>query len=242
MNNINDNINKNTATKNNTRGSNKTTICIPIIDKNINDALKSAEESLKYGDIVEFRVDLMDNPTIEHIEKMSKYPSIITVRANWEGGEYKGDNNQRIELYKKAIECNVNYIDIELKEERNKELVEYRNKINSKTKIIVSYHDFEKTPHKNELMEIVEKQLKIGDIAKFATMANNKNDLLKILAVISIYENKIIGIGMGEVGKLTRIIGPYFGSILTFSSLEGKSSAPGQIEVNKLKKIIDLIE
>ncbi|ABR55724.1 type I 3-dehydroquinate dehydratase [Methanococcus aeolicus] len=217
-------------------------ICIPVIDKNINDALKSAEEALKVADIVEFRADLLESVDKQDIEKMAKYPSIITIRADWEGGEYTGDNNKRIELYKTAIENNVKFIDIELKEEKNKELVEFRNKIGSKTKIIVSYHDFEKTPSKQDLMEIVEKELKIGDIAKFATMAQNKNDLLKIFAVISIYEGKIIGIGMGEVGKLTRIIGVELGSILTFASMEGRSSAPGQVDVVKLKKIWELLK
>ena len=217
-------------------------ICIPVIDKNIDDALKSAEEALKVADIVEFRVDMLENVDKEDIEKMAKYPSIITIRADWECGEYTGDNNKRMELYKTAIENNVKFIDIELKEEKNKELVEFRNKINSETKIIVSYHDFDKTPSKKDLIEIVEKELKIGDIAKFATMAQNKNDLLKIFAVISIYEGKIIGIGMGEAGKLTRIIGVKLGSILTFASMEGRSSAPGQVDVVKLKKIWELLE
>ena len=216
-------------------------ICIPVIDKNINDALKSAEEALKVADIVEFRADILESVDKQDIEKMAKYPSIITIRADWEGGEYKKDSNKRIELYKIAIENNIKFIDIELNEEKNKELVKFRDKIGSKTKIIVSYHDFEKTPSKNELMEVVEKELKIGDIAKFATMAQNKNDLLKIFAVISIYEGKIIGIGMGEAGKLTRIIGVKLGSILTFASMEGRSSAPGQVDVVKLKKIWELL-
>ena len=216
-------------------------ICIPVIDKNVDDALKSAENALKVADIVEFRVDMLESVDKEDIAKMAKYPSIITIRADWEGGEYTGDNDKRMELYKTAIENNVKFIDIELKEEKNKELVEFRNRINSETKIIISYHDFDKTPSKKDLIEIVEKELKIGDIAKFATMAQNKNDLLKIFAVISIYEGKIIGIGMGEAGKLTRIIGVKLGSILTFASMEGRSSAPGQVDVVKLKKIWELL-
>ena len=99
-------------------------ICIPVIDKNVNDALKSAENALKVADIVEFRVDMLESVDKKDIEKMAKYSSIITIRADWEGGEYKGDNDKRMELYKTAIENNVKFIDIELKEEKNKELVE----------------------------------------------------------------------------------------------------------------------
>ena len=36
-------------------------ICIPIIDKNVDDALKSAENALKVADIVEFRADMLES-------------------------------------------------------------------------------------------------------------------------------------------------------------------------------------
>ena len=73
-------------------------------------------------------------------------------------------------------------------------------------------------------------------------MANSKEDVLNILDVINKYPKKIIGIGMGEKGKLTRILGVYFGSILTFSSYRGKSSAPGQVEIDTLKEIWKLMD
>nr|A9A9R9.1 RecName: Full=3-dehydroquinate dehydratase; Short=3-dehydroquinase; AltName: Full=Type I DHQase; AltName: Full=Type I dehydroquinase; Short=DHQ1 [Methanococcus maripaludis C6] len=217
-------------------------ICIPVIDENVSDAINSAKEALKYGDIVEFRVDLLNDVTFEDIEKFSKIPSILTIRAEWEGGAWKKSDNERIELLKYAIKNNAKFIDIELKEERNLELVKYRNEIGSKTKIIVSYHDFEKTPEIDELIDVVEKELKIGDIAKFATFAHSKEDTLKILNLMNKYSGKIIAIGMGESGKLTRILGLDFGSILTFASMEGKASAPGQVDVKKLKEILELIE
>ncbi|AEF95886.1 type I 3-dehydroquinate dehydratase [Methanotorris igneus] len=216
-------------------------ICIPIVDNNIDDALKNAEKALKEADIVEFRVDMLDDVNESAIEEMVKYPCIITVRADWEGGFWKKSNDERINLIKKAIECNAKFVDIELKEEKNKELVKFRDEIGSKTKIIISYHDFEKTPSCEELIKIVEEELKIGDIAKFAVMAKSKEDVLKVLNVINKYNGKIIGIAMGEEGKLTRILGVHFGSILTFASMEGKASAPGQIDVKKLKEIWKLI-
>jgi len=215
-------------------------ICIPIIENNIKDALISAERALEVADIVEFRVDYLKRIRKKDIAKMAKYPSIITIRAHWEGGRYRGDYDRRVKLYKTAIENNVRYIDVELKEKRNRELVDFRNDINSKTKIIISYHNFGRTPSYDTLLNIVNKELQIGDIAKFATMVNTKRDILTILRVIQKFEGKIIGVGMGRKGKLTRILGTYFGSILTFASMEGKSSAPGQIDVKKLKEIYKL--
>ncbi|MFU8653015.1 type I 3-dehydroquinate dehydratase [Methanotorris formicicus] len=216
-------------------------ICIPIVDNNIGTALKNAKKALEVADIVEFRVDMLKEVDESVIEEMAKFPCIITVRAYWEGGFWKKSNDERIKLIKKAIECNAKFVDIELREEKNKELVKFRDEIGSKTKIIISYHDFEKTPSYEELIKIVEDGLKIGDITKFAVMARGKEDVLKVLNVINKYEGEIIGIAMGEEGKLTRILGVHFGSILTFASMEGKASAPGQIDVKKLKEIWELI-
>jgi 3-dehydroquinate dehydratase-1 len=216
-------------------------ICIPIVDNNIDDALKNAEKALEEADIVEFRVDMLKEVDESAIEEMAKYPCIITVRADWEGGFWKKSNEERINPIKKAVECNAKFVDIELKEEKNKELVKFRDEIGSKTKIIISYHDFEKTPSYEELIKIVEGELKIGDIAKFAVMAKSKEDVLRVLNVVNKYERKIIGIAMGEGGKLTRILGVHFGSILTFASMEGRASAPGQIDVKRLKEIWKLM-
>jgi len=217
-------------------------ICLPVVEDNVEDAIKTAEKYLEIADIVEFRVDMLKEVSEEDIERFARYPCIITVRADWEGGFWKYSNEERLNLIKKAIECNAKFVDIELKEERNKDLVKFRDEIGSKTRVIISYHDFEKTPSKEELIEIVEKALSIGDIAKFATMANSKEDVLNILEVINKYPGKIIGIGMGEKGKLTRILGVYFGSILTFASYKGKSSAPGQVDVDTLKEILRLMD
>ena len=38
---------------------------------------------------------------------------------------------------------------------------------------------------------------------------------------------------MGEIGKITRVAGFFFGSIMTYTFV-GKSFAPGQIELNRL--------
>ncbi len=217
-------------------------ICLPIIERSVEKAITLAEEYLKIADIVEFRIDMLKKVNAKDIERFAEYPCIITIRPKWEGGYWRRSNKKRIDLIKKAIECNAKFVDIELREEKNKELVKFRDEIDSKTKIIISYHNFKKTPSKEELSSIVEKSLSIGDIAKFATMINSKSDILNVLSTINKYSGKVIGIGMGEKGKITRILGPYFGSILTFASYKGKSSAPGQIDINTLKEIWRLMD
>ena len=43
---------------------------------------------------------------------------------------------------------------------------------------------------------------------------------------------------MGDLGFITRVIGGMFGSCITFGVAK-KSSAPGQIDANKLYNLID---
>ncbi|WP_456420011.1 type I 3-dehydroquinate dehydratase [Methanocaldococcus infernus] len=210
-------------------------IALPVVERKVKDSLRVAEEYLKVADIVEFRLDYLEEVSLEDIGKFCKFNSIITIRPTWEGGYW--DKGERVELFKKAIEENAKFIDVELREEKNKELVEFRNRIGSKTKVIISYHNFEETPSFEKLCEVVENSLKVGDIAKIATMVKDKEDVLKILNLANKYRGRIIAIGMGEKGRLTRILAPYFGSILTFASYKGKSSAPGQIEIEELKEI-----
>ena len=61
-------------------------ICLPVVEDNVEDAIKTAEKYLEIADIVEFRVDMLKEVSEEDIEKFAKYPCIITVRADWEGG------------------------------------------------------------------------------------------------------------------------------------------------------------
>ena len=73
-------------------------------------------------------------------------------------------------------------------------------------------------------------------------MVNNHSDIAKLvrLMVKKTLNQKRIVIGMGGKGKITRIIGPLMGNYLTYASTEFGQSAPGQIEIRKLKEIYNL--
>ena len=83
-------------------------------------------------------------------------------------------------------------VDIELQTDED-----YRNKIVKASKsTIISYHNFEKTPTFEFLLEVVNKEKEIGDIAKFAVMPKNISDTLVVLNILSKVD-KTIGISMG---------------------------------------------
>ena len=109
--------------------------------------------------------------------------------------------------------------------------------------VIMSNHDFDKTPSFDEITGRLMGMKKLGaDVAKLACMPNSAKDVLTLLsateAVKSQYPDEpIITMSMGKLGAISRISGEIFGSALTFGSAK-KASAPGQLEVTTLQQIL----
>ena len=210
-------------------------ICVPILEKSIDSALKSSNKAIKLGaDILELRIDALDNPDSDKIlnliDKLN-HRFIATNRMRDEGGFFKGSELERTEILVEVAES-VDFVDIELQTH-----VKYRSKvIKSSQSCIISYHDFKKTPNMSELLNVVEKEKDFGDIAKFAVMPRNIQDTLIVLEVLSRVSNTI-GISMGDLGKYTRVVAPLFGSPLTFASVDVES-APGQLNINTTRNIL----
>lgn len=48
---------------------------------------------------------------------------------------------------------------------------------------------------------------------------------------------------MGSQGKHTRVVAPFYGSVLTYASIESNASAaPGQLPVDEVKKIMEMLK
>lgn len=113
-------------------------------------------------------------------------------------------------------------------------------------KVIASNHDFEKTPVEEQMLaRLVCMQNMGADIAKLAVMPCDSEDVLSVLcttrkAVQKCCEIPVITMAMGRLGAVTRLSGGLFGSVLTFASA-GKTSAPGQIEIEQLRGILNLL-
>ncbi|MGB9978445.1 type I 3-dehydroquinate dehydratase [Methanobacterium sp.] len=213
----------------------KPMICAPIIEKNSEFALQSAEKAIDLGaDILELRIDVFEDPDPDEVQQLIKdidYPIIATNRIQSEGGFFKGSEEKRTSILIEAAKY-ADIIDIELQTDE-----EMRDEVIKAAKYtIISYHDFQKTPSFEELLDIVKKEKEIGNIAKFAVMPNEYKDTLTVLNVLCEVPNTI-GIAMGDLGKYTRIVAPIFGSPITFASI-GKESAPGQLNINTTKDIL----
>ena len=125
-----------------------------------------------------------------------------------------------------------------------KEIIEAAHEVI--VKVVASNHDFDRTPEKDDIVSRLRKMQDLGaDIPKIAVMPNNKKDVLVLLSateeMASEYADRpIITMSMAGTGVISRLCGEVFGSALTFGAAK-KASAPGQMEVNNLETVLQLL-
>ena len=211
-------------------------IALPVDDKNIDEVLERAKK--EKIDIIELRIDQFSNLEIDYILEHGKkvkekgFYLLATVRSKKEGGSDIPDK-ERFEIFSKIVHF-ADILDIELTSENiNKDVIDL-SKGHGKLSL-VSYHDFEKTPSEEEIQEIIDRANSLSpDIIKYAFNVKGFEDVGKIMSVThKNRDKKIVAIGMGELGKITRVAGYFFGSLISYTFI-GKSFAPGQIEASRL--------
>ena len=118
-----------------------------------------------------------------------------------------------------------------------------------KTKNIIvvgSNHDFVKTPSKEEIIKRLRYMQDIGaDIPKIAVMPQSREDVLTLLSatqemVAKHADRPIVTMSMAGVGAISRVAGEIFGSAITFGAMK-KASAPGQINVEELRQMLEVL-
>ncbi len=94
------------------------------------------------------------------------------------------------------------------------------------------------------MMGALEKMQSIGaNMAKMAVTASSPDDVLRLLNVTRKANKKgrVITIAMGDAGRISRIVAPLLGSEITYASV-GDAVAPGQLQLNELKTILEAMK
>ncbi len=223
----------------------KALICVSIGGRDEAEFEKKMERSLSLGgDLIELRLDFLRKLHLGRLEDLiSSFAekTIITLRPSWEGGRYNGSEEHRIEVLKKLSELRPAYIDLEL---RTKNIVKISMELRSKSSLIVSYHDFLKTPSGDELISLASESLRYGDLAKIVTTSKSMEDNLTTLGLYQrggMPARKLIAFAMGEAGVITRILAPILGSPIIYACLPGEEVAPGQLNIIHLKQLLELV-
>lgn len=237
-------------------GEGKPKICVLVMGKNKEDVLKEAKKAVENStDLIEWRADSLTEGEFDedfHNEILSEMrkvignmPIIYTFRTLSEGGK-EIENEKYKELVLSVANAGIaDLIDVEIFSFKLKAR-DIIDEIHSFTnvKVIGSYHDFEGTPDTAELvyrLSVIDNCN--ADILKIATMPRKKKDVMRIMtATILTYTRPnpkpIISIAMGNMGRVTRLLGEFTGSAITFASI-GNVSAPGQMEITEVREILD---
>lgn len=192
----------------------------------------------KIIDAVEFRADRFYSGDIGKLKKIlyrigeTNLPAVVTFRQGEIANLTEAERLRIIsELLPEAAA-----VDIELDSEITGEAVKKAKSL-GKT-VIISDHDFEKTPSNEDLRIIFERSIAEGaDVVKIAVMPRAPEDAARLMCFCmeSSGKHPLICISMGEAGKFTRFYGPFFGSVLTYGSIS-EPIAPGQADVRELKR------
>ncbi len=207
-------------------------ICIPIKVKTSTLLMKEIKEAQKKADIIEIWFDevKITESALSQIFKIKKRPFI-----------YKITNAKNIKI---LTRFKPEFLDIDYK--TSKKNLEFIQKNFPKSKKIISYHNFKKTPSKNQIKKVFTKIKNMAaDIIKIAVTAKKFSDNLIVLEFLAktSQKNKIIALCMGQKGILTRVAGHLFGNYLMYAPLkEDKKTAKGQVEISKLKQLQCLLK
>lgn len=220
-------------------------ICIPLIGQTEKDIILQAKQAAETDcDVVEWRADFYSDALdyLSLIDTLKKLRNILsdrlllfTLRTRQDGGMWALGEREYESVNRLAISSGyVNLIDIEL---------------SAGTKIIssllmlakgagvyslVSSHDFQGTPASDQILNHLNQMQQTGsDLVKIAVTPKSRDDVLKLLSATLEYSSQpsavpSITMSMGDIGRISRLTGEFFGSAMTFASL-GERSAPGQI-------------
>jgi len=214
--------------------------CVSIAQKTPRGLKKIVKKALKKSDYVEIRFDFLkpaEVPKALELLKNDLKKSVCTLRPKSEGGKFSGVEKERIAILKLIAEYNPFLLDVEFNSlKKNKTLVKYLKK--TKTPILVSWHDFKKTPNIATLNRVLEQMAKFSKNIKIVTKAKTIVDPSYVLSLYGRASSlSLIAFAMGDFGRMSRILCLYLGSPFTYVSL-GKPIAPGQFSLNEVKSII----
>jgi 3-dehydroquinate dehydratase type I len=226
-------------------------ICVPIVAKTTEEAVAQMARSAALADILELRIDQIADVDLPRLMGAREDGTLVLVtnRRRDEGGGFSGTERERVRLLLDAVTLGADYVDIEARTERPllKEFMTQIAKHDHRTQWIISMHDFSGTPSERTLHKRFNACRKLGaDIVKIVTHAHTVEDNLKTLGLIPYARERnqaIIALCMGEQGKISRIIAPLLGSLLSYASLDkGAESAFGQLTVAEMQQIYQILQ
>lgn len=222
-------------------------ICVPVRAKNMDSLKKILRKNEGKADYFEVWVDSLPAGTDpRQVVRLVGKPLIVVNKGKKENGGFKGSEEKRIGVLTEYAVAGAEFVDASADTPRR--LLEKVFKAGGKrTKIILSFHDFKKTPSLEKLKKLRDKAFRAGaHIFKAAVFARTYEDnliILRFLAESRRAGKPVIAHCMGEKGRVSRVLAPVFGSYIMYLAPDDKSAtAPGQLTKAEFDKITSLLK
>ncbi len=217
-------------------------VCVSVRSANAEEAASAVQPILDLVDVVEIRLDKMTVSQVAKCCSLLPVPLLFTNRPTWEGGEFAGPEEQRLEPLLEAVRLKAAYVDLELRAEKALRKQLLADVQCSPTRLILSWHDFNSTPGAGELNDLLEQMHRSGaDIGKIITTAHDEGDVLRVLGLQE--KARVLGFPlscfcMGECGRISRFASLYLGGFMSYVAVDKvQATAPGQFSANRFHKL-----
>ncbi|HTA27276.1 MAG TPA: type I 3-dehydroquinate dehydratase [Bacteroidia bacterium] len=218
-------------------------ICTVIQGKNLETFVKNLKKAQKTAMMIELRADSIkdfDADDIEIIQGLVKLPSIFTCRHVNEGGLFESSMAKQEEILLKAFSSGFTYVDVAFNNPAINDLTD-----EDKSRLLISYHNNKGTPILAELVELLKYMRTFNPaIMKIATMVKDKMDVPILASLLRKRkkDEKLIVIGMGKKGEITRLTFPPAGSYIAYVTMKGeKNMAPGMLTEKDLQPMFNYL-
>ena len=203
----------------------------------------AAEVECKDGNaFLEFRLDAVDDPeqgitaVRAFCEKHADAWVLATCRHKQHHGGFKGTLERQVQVLRDAADAGAFAVDLEIESaECVKPLAQMLRK---RAALIVSFHDFDKTPALETVLRRLQKVP--ADGYKIAATALKPSDNCRLVAFARERrdDDPLIALAMSEMGNVTRILGPALGSCFTYAApSQREGTAPGQISARVMRSL-----
>ena len=231
---------------------------VPITAKTAEQAITQAQviASTPNADVAEFRIDLLEfsvdtKKVIALGQQLNQIlkdkPLIATIRTHNEGGKMTVSDQNYEKIYREYLKKPfMQLLDIEMFRDAGSVAKLTKLAHDKKVLVIMSNHDFAKTPEQQDIENRLLKQDQMGaDILKIAVMPKSKQDVFTLmnatLAVSQKSQKPLLTMSMGQLGTISRVATANMGGSLSFGMI-GEASAPGQIDVTQLKQLLKTVQ
>ncbi len=209
-------------------------ICVAVTGATM-DEIRRARDGAEGADLVELRLDTVDRPDVPAALDGRRRPVIVTCRASWEGGFFKGSEEERQRILEQAVALGAEFVDVEARAAFAPDLIRARRGRG----VVLSSHYFEGMP--DDLSDRWRALNSSGaEVPKLAVAVASLTDTLQVMALADGASIDAAGtanghvlIAMGEAGVTSRLLASRLGNRWTYA---GHAVAPGQYSPGRLLK------